>query len=529
MRRANLQLYRIIVCLTVIFITSNTVFAETITNIQSYNDDDQILIYVPSMDGEVVSTSAQIGNAATANAELKAIGDVEGSLIHTTILFDNSLSISAGNRNKMKDVVKGLIDNHAPGELFTLTTFDREIHKLSVNSTNYEELIAKVDAIEFINQDTYLKDALYEAFKDDAYSGKAYQNFVVLSDGSDDNDVGYTYNEIITLLKNRNYQIFSVGSRYESNIGALEEMFSISRAANSPYFLLDDSDDISGIVAQISQDRPQYIGCIDIPESVKDGSVENIKLTINTSANEYNLLTEATMPFADMSINTAVEAQETETEKGTAAETETEKVTKAETNQNGDISENTVKDTYAKIMKLIGDGNQILILGIIVSFIVLIIIVLLILRKKKVNKDQDNIEEDDATVLIKHEDDEDDDATVLMRGVKDDDAIAIMKKSRTIILAPEGNYSQALQCKCETEISIGRKRNCDICIENDKAVSGVHCIVFYDYDGDLAIKDNSSSNGTYLNDEKIFDERKLESGDTLEIGKTRYNVQIIGE
>lgn len=161
--------------------------------------------------------------------------------------------------------------------------------------------------------------------------------------------------------------------------------------------------------------------------------------------------------------------------------------------------------------------------GVIAAIVVIIIAICVIVFHKKAKKKLDEKKLDNI-ISGNDDDNDDDDETVLMRDEDDDDDATVMGK--TLILTGE-NGGNKFECRCVSEISIGRKEICDIHIQGDKSVSGLHCIIAYDYDGNLTVRDNNSSNGTYLNDEKLDGERKLESGDTLEIGRTRYLVHIL--
>lgn len=499
----------IIITFVLVILLSIFAGAASRNDLQSYSDNENIYIYIPSMEGGVSEIEAQIGNVAHADAEYEEIDGSSHKSIHTTILFDNSLSISQNNREKMKDVARGVINNHVNGERFTLAIFDREIHDLSVDSTDYEQLLTQIDGIEYVNQDTYLKNVLYSAFNRVDSSEMAYQNFVVLSDGSDDNTVGYTYNEIISGLKDKGFHIISVGSVYQNKINDLEEMFSISRAVDSEYFLLDETEDVNEIIQKIANSKPNGVAHIIIPENAMDGSVKSIKVTIKTGDNEYIYTTEAEMPFVEIKSPTESE-QETD-------ELTTENDTEANNEAKSADKENAGK---LDVMTFLKENKTIC--GICLACVLLFILVLgvIVSRKKQVvEKDDDDATElkegNDDTVLMHNNDDEDDDSTVMMR------------KEKSIVLTSEENSSIRYQVACNEEIIIGRKKTCTICIENDKAVSGNHCSILCNSYGELTIKDNGSSNGTYLNDEKVRDERVLEDGDTLEIGHTRYRLQII--
>ncbi|ADU31801.1 type VII secretion protein EssC [Evansella cellulosilytica] len=76
-------------------------------------------------------------------------------------------------------------------------------------------------------------------------------------------------------------------------------------------------------------------------------------------------------------------------------------------------------------------------------------------------------------------------------------------------------------------IRIGRSKESQICFSN-KLVSSVHCVIEYDVNGHTVIKDNNSSNGTYVNGKKVT-EAQLEIGDVIYIMglKIIYNGRLL--
>jgi len=75
--------------------------------------------------------------------------------------------------------------------------------------------------------------------------------------------------------------------------------------------------------------------------------------------------------------------------------------------------------------------------------------------------------------------------------------------------------------------SIGRNKNCQIVINNN-SVSKDHAIIEFDEDYNCTIKDLNSSNGTYVNGEKLkATPMRLRTGDKIQFGK--YEVDFIFE
>jgi pSer/pThr/pTyr-binding forkhead associated (FHA) protein len=71
--------------------------------------------------------------------------------------------------------------------------------------------------------------------------------------------------------------------------------------------------------------------------------------------------------------------------------------------------------------------------------------------------------------------------------------------------------------------SIGRAEDCDLRIA-DRRVSRHHCELILDGD-DLFVRDLKSSNGTFVNDERIHDEHPLSDNDFLALAHSIYLVE----
>jgi len=69
--------------------------------------------------------------------------------------------------------------------------------------------------------------------------------------------------------------------------------------------------------------------------------------------------------------------------------------------------------------------------------------------------------------------------------------------------------------------SIGRARECKIQLLHDPELSRVHCTVQRQSDGSFVLVDEGSTNGTFLNDQRVAnEERPLQDGDRIRVGTT---------
>jgi pSer/pThr/pTyr-binding forkhead associated (FHA) protein len=74
------------------------------------------------------------------------------------------------------------------------------------------------------------------------------------------------------------------------------------------------------------------------------------------------------------------------------------------------------------------------------------------------------------------------------------------------------------------EVTIGRE-NSAILIEDDGEVSRNHAVVRLSADG-LEVEDSGSTNGTFVNEQRIAEPTPLNRGDILRVGQTRLDVEI---
>jgi hypothetical protein len=74
------------------------------------------------------------------------------------------------------------------------------------------------------------------------------------------------------------------------------------------------------------------------------------------------------------------------------------------------------------------------------------------------------------------------------------------------------------------EITLGRSEGCSIKLD-DSFVSGIHARVFME-GSELLIADLSSTNGTFVNSQRITKSQKLVVGDTIMVGQNQFVVGV---
>ncbi|MDR0830714.1 MAG: FHA domain-containing protein [Prevotellaceae bacterium] len=69
-------------------------------------------------------------------------------------------------------------------------------------------------------------------------------------------------------------------------------------------------------------------------------------------------------------------------------------------------------------------------------------------------------------------------------------------------------------------ITVGRSSSNTISVNDDKA-SRLHCTIIQDSSGKFTVRDENSTNGTYVNERRISGEQYITVGDTVRVGHTR--------
>ena len=88
---------------------------------------------------------------------------------------------------------------------------------------------------------------------------------------------------------------------------------------------------------------------------------------------------------------------------------------------------------------------------------------------------------------------------------------------RLIVLEPKASKGTAISVA--SEITFGRAAGCTVSVPDDTFVSQIHARVFND-SGNIIIEDIGSTNGTYVNGNRLTVPHILQLGDRIQIGST---------
>lgn len=86
------------------------------------------------------------------------------------------------------------------------------------------------------------------------------------------------------------------------------------------------------------------------------------------------------------------------------------------------------------------------------------------------------------------------------------------------------NFETHLDTKRPMTITIGRREGCDVCLSYDSQVSREHAMIICEQDK-FWLEDLNSTNGTFLDDQKIAGRMALEPTQLFRVGRTWMRIE----
>lgn len=459
-------------------------YAQEIKAVSAFVYEEELYIYIRGISDIGADSQIQIGNVVCDNDNISAAGN---TAIRTIILVDNSKSIPKASYGTINEIINTVIESAPESEQFKIGTVAEQITYLTEYSSDKEALKAAAGEIVYNDQDTYLSDILYETVEAVRKENtNMYTRLLVIADGADNKTIGYTYDEVVKFLSTQGVPVYTAGIVGKNNAKELETMFSFSRASNAESFLMDENMTVEQLAQALAMDEQNV--CIKIkPDiSVMDGSTKSILLKLNTPEGQVNITTTAVMPFGVL--------EEIQEEPQTVEEKTEEKTLPV-------IGE---KETEPEPVKKTVPLQWILILLIPAAVIAAVIVIIVVKKTKNRKNNQPAVE----------------------------NVPAMQEKPFAALLSPPKAYiilkcndlpEQIYKAPINEVIYIGRKET-DIIID-DHYVSSRHCEIILR--GELLyVKDCNSSNGTFYENIRIYEETPIISGGNLKIGQYTYNVRL---
>ena len=511
---------------------------EKASILQSILTEEGIDLYINGL-GEYSDVTGQIGREPV---EVERTGqDIEG---HTIILLDNSLSVTKDNLAKVKDVLKKYAEIKKENEKVSLAVYGTDIQYLLEKEKEKDKIIETVESVASEDKDTYLTDVLYDELVK-LGSKTEYTRFVIITDGVDNKEIGYTKEELSEYLKENLYPVYTIGCRYKSNEEELKNLFAISRLTNAKYYLLDDCEVLDEIAEGLCE--PVAGIKIKVPDELRDGSIKNILLSFQSEAGTVEVAGELAVPFGLKEEGTqpgeapeteepeAAENPQPEEEPQPAEEPEPEKKQEREVPEQDGEKENPEAPEGEPAIDIVSIAA--------IAVIGIALIALLIVNGKKKGKNKGgNKKKSEPKKEVKGEkkakeekeeaeSEEDKYSTVLVSEKGDETAFLDDKSKAGYIVALKdcADANKVFRYPLADKVVVGRIKamGVDLVLNNNETVSAKHCEISV-RSGHFYIKDLNSSNGTYLDGKRIPPNETWEfsSGSMLQMGNLKAIIEV---
>lgn len=437
-------------------------------------------------------------------------------------LVDISGSMTEDGITQTKNVLRQLVEAKDADDNFCITTMGNDV-KSSGFLSDQEKLAEMIEGIERVGtEDTNLyysiNEALNELKTDKAVHKK--RCLVIFSDGEDDQKKGITRKEAEDAVKESHIPVFTVmltGNKLKDAEESVKILGSFARSsAGGEHYAPPLETDIAyeDICDMINIRLKSSVVVVGSLEEIKEVGDDTVYIGVTLSDGKREASDGITVPAG-----TILEAIEALDEARKAADV---KVTVVNENNGNEKEEAPVPEKKLAKKYVVGIAALVLVL--------LIALLTILVRKNGENRYDEEPEEDDYAGRALAEAAENSSygsVTVASEQVEMNNTQGVPGKGKDRVritlfqIGPGAAENHKLTVK--DRVTIGRDRNCQLSLPNDTALSGRHCSILY-RDGSVYVRDENSTNGTFVNGVPIVGEYKVEMDDILLLGSSEYRI-----
>lgn len=468
--------------------------------------------------------TAQVG---TSSVEIKSVQTAAERPVplQTTVLIDNSISIPEDKRGEIAAILQDVVDTKLPDETVSVATMAGTVTYLATDLTDKEGILAALSAIQYQDQATRLTDCLYSvlaALKEQEPA--VLQRIVLVSDGVDNPEIGFTRGELKELIEELGYPVYTVGvpNNTPNSNEQMQELFALARASGGEAFLLDETADRKTIVDEMDRWHDAAVVTVDLPAELCDGTDRMIRVVAEAAdGSQTEYVVKITMPFSTVgpaqtdTPQTAGQDPEQDPEKDTAEETPEE--TPAETPAPEEEAPEEKKEGA-------GPVSMTTVAGIALLAAAVLVLVLRTLRKGKGGR-QDKRKSKAPEAAPPGFDSE----NTVFAGSEDGATILAAEEQASagyIVLTDTAAPEHQFVMPAATRIVIGRDPQiCNVVIDYDGSVARHQCDILTN--GQLVLIMNfSATNITQVNGQPVTQECALYTGSILTMGRVQMQVDF---
>ncbi|MCM1039202.1 MAG: FHA domain-containing protein [Ruminococcus sp.] len=499
-------------------------------------EEGRILIYVNQNGDEAFSPSIAdstlfIGKNTLTIEDIKSLEEA-GEPVTYLCLIDISGSMTEEGIEQTKAILRQFAEAKKADDNFCITTMGNDVTS-SGFLTGSAELSEAIDGIARIStEDTNLYYSVTEAInvlKTDQNVHKK-RCLLIFSDGEDDQKKGITEKEAEDAVKENHIPVFTVvlsGKNLNDAEGSAKILGSFARnSAGGEHYAppFDTGCKYEDICEKVNKRLKSSLVITANLENIKEVGDDTVYIGVDLSDGTQKASDGITVPAGK--ILEAIEALE---EARKSAEVT---VTVIDNTEQAPAEEPEPVEEPAKL-------NKQIVIGIALLVLVLIIVIILLLSRRK-SADEEEAEEEvypvgtgsslsgmggggwngEKTIAST-----DTGAAVVPETVQNDTNKGKNRKDKVKVTLHQigpGN-AEVHQLVIKDKVTIGRNKTCQLALDNDTALSGKHCSILY-RDNNIYVKDEESTNGTFINGVPIVGEYKVEMDDILLIGSFEYRI-----
>ena len=516
-------------------------------------NDEQIKIYVnQNQQDPSWITSANItlmfGSKELETPQIQKFSD---SPVKTTYkcLIDVSGSMSQDRIDTAKEIIKRLAANKRAEDNITITAMGNDIIR-SDYMTDALEISEKVSSISVTHEDTNLYYAIVEEIKELKTNDQVGEKrcLIIFSDGADDQATGITREEATKAVTDSHIPIFTVAmpknksNKNDQEMAKVLGSFARISSGGDHYYTPDfEGSDLSLLADRIlGKVNNSLILTEDIRELDTNEKAHELKVSVKTA--EGN--TEDVIDVAESDVKKIKEIQEElepepEPEPEPDPEPEPEVVEEPEEEP---IVEEVVEVPQKKLIMGLDPLIFYIALGIFVLLLIALVVFIILSSRKKASGEASEENESPVGDLgntiggvedlgVTGEVVDFNGVTMPLENASGSPTVGmeapVNKKVYKVVLTRMGKEigdKNIFKFDLTDKYTIGRSSTkSKLSFSNDAALSGLHCTMFVK-NKKIYIKDEGTTNGTFVNGVPITGEYALENGDTIIIGSYEYRV-----
>lgn len=453
----------------------------------------------------------------------------------TLIIIDNSSMLTTLNQEIIRETVKYYVKNMDKENQVAIAVTGETAEYLTNYGDSTDTQIKAVEKLEFVDTNAPGGDVLMEVLLDWANSDFAYRDILFVSGKGVGVMREYSEEELLFQINGRQYPVYCLSCIQDGNEAMIKSMGMVARVSGGTLISTTDAERDAEVERQL---------CEKLFSSMSERRSTEETEYYDTREDVVNKNIEGVSKIEGVDITSEPGDVSSGNETKIAGSYEADSYM-------SDTSEESSQNVIYELSDNgndVGFGNLLLIIPLIIA--VLVFIVRFLLRRSNEKKNENGLagrsqkyREHERSAGYEPFSAKAGNGNKRMNGSltaklgtvaseESDTGTRLLYRSKEgveITLEDRADPTKFYRACVADSVIIGRNEKlCDIVINYDDSVSQRHCEL-YSRDKSLYIRDLDSSNGTVVNQHKVYQEIEVESGDILRIGRLTFFIQIVCE